>query len=92
MTLFALFLMSLKLEGDDVGQFNEMLVRVAATSIYGYFRPSVDDAAPINGFEPEVIVQAVMLVRFSQVSLCFVFLRPIANSIDCASSAGMQGF
>lgn len=58
--------MTLKLEGEDVGQFNAILVKVAAASIYGCFRPSVDDAAPINGFEPEVVVQAALLVRFSR--------------------------
>jgi hypothetical protein len=58
--------MTVKLEDEDVGQFNEILVKVAAASIYGCFRPSGDDAAPINGFEPEVVVQTVMLVRFSR--------------------------
>jgi len=65
--------MTLKLEGEGVGQFNEILVKVAVAAIYGCFRPSVDDAAPINGFEPKVILQAATLVSFSRLCVAKIY-------------------
>ncbi len=47
--------MDLKPEGQNVGKFNNILIKVAAVVIYGFSWPFPEDAAPINGFDPELI-------------------------------------
>ncbi len=56
--------MDLKPEGQNVGKFNNILIKVAAVVIYGFSWPFPEDAALINGFDPELIVQAAILVLF----------------------------
>lgn len=84
--------MNVQVEDEDIGQFgSEVLTKVAASITYGLLRPSTDDAAPVNGFEPEVIAQAAMLVRLSvPLTLLFQCLTP--SSAGCAGLARMRLF
>src|SRR6266511_3906940 len=69
--------MNLKPEGqEEVGKFNDILINVAAVVIYGFSQPSPEDAMPINGFEPEVIVQAAILVLFLLTLYFRLLIRP----------------
>ena len=87
-----ILLTNLKHEDEDVGKFNDILVQVAAVVIYGFSQPSPDDAAPINGFEPEVIAQAAVLVLLTFIFLNFTSLILIQSQImqalqECVGSS-----
>ncbi len=82
--------MNPKLEGEDIGQFNEILTQVAALVIYGFSRPSTDDAAPVNGFEPEILAQAAKIVWFPV--LLTLRFQTLTLSTDRTSFARMHLF